>query len=39
MNPLRMNPLQLLRQLKTRIHLALGMAGLAVGLVFGAVCA
>ena len=37
MNPLRMNPLQLLRQLKTRIHLALGMAGLAVGLVFGAV--
>ena len=32
-----MNPLQLLRRLKTRIHLALGLAGLAVGLVFGAV--
>jgi len=31
-----MNPLQLLRRLKTRIHLAMGLAGLAVGLVFGA---
>ncbi len=31
-----MNPLRLLRRIKTRIHLALGLSGLAVGLVFSA---
>ncbi len=30
-----MNPLRLLRRIKTRVHLALGLAGLAVGIVLG----